>query len=148
MTPLHCVFTLSLFWWPEPLKYINGLVFLWKWLRLQRTTLWAYGSFWRRSGWLLINWHAPVTGTISLSISAQGACYLPTRFCACMNAQSMLFSCLIIILGRSDFRHPSWCDPAPIPRESGRQFTHISFSSITIIIIFFFFFFILLILGH
>ena len=72
MTPLHCVFTLSLFWWPEPLKYINGWVFLLKGLGLQRTTLWASGSFWRRSQLLLINWRAPVTGTIFLSISAQG----------------------------------------------------------------------------
>ena len=73
MTPLNCVFTLSLFWWPEPLKYINGWVFLLKGLGLQRTTLWASGSFWRRSQLLLINWRAPVTGTIFLSISAQGA---------------------------------------------------------------------------
>ena len=72
MTPLHCVFTLSLFWWLEPLKYINGWVFLLKGLKLQRTTLWASGSFWRRSQLLLINWRAPVTGTIFLSISVQG----------------------------------------------------------------------------
>ena len=55
-----------------PLKYIDGWVFLLKGLGLQRTTLWASGSFWRGSQLLLINWRAPVTGTIFLSISAQG----------------------------------------------------------------------------
>ena len=79
MTPLHCVFTLSLFWWPEPLKYINGWVFLWKGLGLQRTTLWTAGNFWRRSGLLLINWRAPVTGTIFLVTSCRTFDFPSTR---------------------------------------------------------------------
>ena len=53
-------------------SYINGWVFLWKGLGLQKTTLWTSGSFWRRSGLLLITWRAPVTGTIFVSMSAQG----------------------------------------------------------------------------
>ena len=84
MTPLHCVFTLSLFWWPEPLKYINGWVFLLKGLGLQRTTLWDSGSFWRRSQLLLINWRAPVTGTISVNFCTGCRCRNPgARFSLC-----------------------------------------------------------------
>ena len=43
--PLHCLFPLSLFWWPEPLRNISGCVFLFKGLRLLRTTLCAFSSF-------------------------------------------------------------------------------------------------------
>ena len=43
--PLHCLFALSLFWWPQPLRNISEWVFSFKGLGLLRTTLCAPGSF-------------------------------------------------------------------------------------------------------
>ena len=43
--PLHCLFALSLFWWPQPLRNISEWVFSFKGLGLLRTTLCAVGSF-------------------------------------------------------------------------------------------------------
>jgi len=45
MIPLHCLFPLSLFWWPEPLRNISGCVFLFNGLGLLRATLCAISGF-------------------------------------------------------------------------------------------------------
>jgi len=45
MTPLHCLFALSLFWWPEPLGNVSGWVSIFKSLGLSSTTFEPLAAF-------------------------------------------------------------------------------------------------------
>ena len=45
MTPLHCLFALSLFWWPEPLGNVSGWVSIFKSLGPSSTTFEPLAAF-------------------------------------------------------------------------------------------------------
>ena len=45
MTPLHCLFALSLFWWPEPLENVSGWVSIFKSLGPSNTTFEPLAAF-------------------------------------------------------------------------------------------------------